>query len=353
MTNYKKTTILALTVSCLSANPVHAYWALDTDTQATRSSLIEKQITQINANSYFKISQNEIVTPTTITTSKVAIISGASIDKIINVNPGDTLDVPEDTVIISVPDELGVKYVDADGNVKLEAINQGDIVTVANSSTPVPTPITSPAVSDPKASTITAVTVLGDNSVTAVITPPSAGNNETVHVQVITNGRSNTSVGTDNAGTPVTVNSLPQNSNVTVETVITNTQTGSQTVIQNTVVTTPAATIETPTPARDATVDKTTIEKPVVSSNVSIDATGHKNVSVSVPVIPNFDPSRTNVQLMIVGESGATTAVGADGNGGTINVGSLSPNENYTVKVVIRDLATGQETVITGDAVTK
>lgn len=350
MTNYKKTTILALTVSCLSAAPSYSYWALDSDTQQTRSSLSKKQIMQINAQSYFKISPNEIVTPTTITTNKVAIISGFSIDKIINVTPGQSLDVADGTVIISIPDELGVKYVE-NGVVKLEAINQGDIVTLANDPTSSPTPITSPAVSDPRASTITALTVSGDNSVSATIKPPAAGENEIVHVKVITDGRSNTSIGTDNAGTPVKVNALPQNSNVSVETVITNTQTGSQTVIQNTVVTTPAAPIQTPTPARDAALDKATVEKPVVNSNVSIDATGHKNVSVSVPVIPNFDPSRTNVQLMIVGESGATTAVGANGNGGTINVGSLSPNENYTVKVVIRDLATGQETVITGNPV--
>ena len=109
----KTTTILALTTSCfIASTPANAYWTLDADTQGTRMFLIANEITQINAPSYFKISPDEIVTPSTITTEKVAIISGFSIDKIINVTPGQTLNVADDATIVSIPDELGVKYVE-------------------------------------------------------------------------------------------------------------------------------------------------------------------------------------------------------------------------------------------------
>ena len=346
----KTTTLLALTTSCfIASTPANAYWTLDADVQGTRMFLVSKEITQINAPSYFKISSSEIVTPSTITTEKVAILSGFSIDKIINVTPGQTIDAPADATIVSIPDELGVKYVDADGTVRVEAINQGDIVTVT--SAPAPAPIIAPAVQDPNSSVITMVSVQPDNSVSAVIAPPIVDDpNKIVQVKVITDGRSVTAVGVD-SNNPVIVNSLPQNSNVTVETTVIDTQTQSQTVTQNTIVTTPVAPIATPEPARNATVDKATIAAPTVNSDMTTDATGHRSVSINIPAIPNFDPSKTNVQLMVVGESGATTAMGADGTGATYTVGSLSPNESYTVKIVIRDLATGQETVITGNSI--
>jgi hypothetical protein len=51
--------------------------------------------------------------------------------------------------------------------------------------------------------------------------------------------------------------------------------------------------------------------------------------------------------------SGSTTAIGTDGTAQTLNVGSLGADSDYTLRVVVRDLATGQETVINGQDITK
>ena len=56
---------------------------------------------------------------------------------------------------------------------------------------------------------------------------------------------------------------------------------------------------------------------------------------------------------MVVGPGGSTTAIGLFGAGETLTVGSLGPDATYTVKVVIRDLGTGQETVISGQSISK
>ena len=56
---------------------------------------------------------------------------------------------------------------------------------------------------------------------------------------------------------------------------------------------------------------------------------------------------------MVVGPGGSTTAIGLFGAGETLSVGSLSPDANYTVKVVIRDLGTGKETIISGEQIGK
>jgi hypothetical protein len=56
---------------------------------------------------------------------------------------------------------------------------------------------------------------------------------------------------------------------------------------------------------------------------------------------------------MVVGPGGSTTAIGLFGSGETLTVGSLGPDFTYTVKVVIRDLGTGKETVISGESITK
>ena len=49
----------------------------------------------------------------------------------------------------------------------------------------------------------------------------------------------------------------------------------------------------------------------------------------------------------------SATAIGLFGAGETLTVGSLGPDSTYTVKVVIRDLGTGQETVIAGQSISK
>jgi putative ribosome biogenesis GTPase RsgA len=113
------------------------------------------------------------------------------------------------------------------------------------------------------------------------------------------------------------------------------------------VVTTSAATIITPDPARDAVVDKATIAGPEVVAQAE-GTNGHRSASIAVADVPNFDPTKTWATLMIVDKNGSTTAIGLDGVGKVVGVDWLSPNEEYEIKVVLRDLGTGQETTISG-----
>jgi hypothetical protein len=170
----------------------------------------------------------------------------------------------------------------------------------------------------------------------------------------VTDGRSTTSIGIDptSPSTTVTVNNLPQNENITVKTVITDTVTNKETVIINPVVTTIPAPIVLPEPARNSAADKATVAAPVVTS-LTTDATGHRVVEIKTPFIPDWDPTKSIATLMVVGPGGSTTAIGLFGSGETLTVGSLGPDFTYTVKVVIRDLGTGKETVISGESITK
>jgi hypothetical protein len=178
---------------------------------------------------------------------------------------------------------------------------------------------------------------------TPVVTDP----NTTVSVQVITDGRSHTSVGVSNNGETVQITAVPQDSNITVQTTVRDTTTGTETVTSNPVVTTPVAPVVTPEPVRDAAVDKATITAPTVVAQGE-GTNGHRSASVSVPNVPNFDPTKTWATLMIVDKNGSTSAIGLDGVGKVVNVDWLSPTEEYQIKVVLRDLGTGQETTISG-----
>jgi hypothetical protein len=57
--------------------------------------------------------------------------------------------------------------------------------------------------------------------------------------------------------------------------------------------------------------------------------------------------------MVVDNKTGSTTAIGTDGTAQTLNVGSLGAGRDYTVSVVVRDLATGQETVIKGEGISK
>jgi hypothetical protein len=174
-----------------------------------------------------------------------------------------------------------------------------------------------------------------------------------VSVYTITDGRSTTAVGLVQGQSTVTINDLPQDQNVTVKTVIRDTLTNIETVISNPVIATLASNTPAPTPARSATTDRATITAPSVSSRV-VDASGGLSVDIAMPAVPNFDPSKSWATLMVVdSKTGSTTSIGTDGTAQTLNVGSLGVGRDYTVSVVVRDLATGQETVIKGDGISK
>jgi len=357
----KKAIPLALAISLLPTQGANAWWILDSDFFNTQIRLEEEDRTQINANSYFKISIDEIV-DAPVVGEKYAVLQGGVVDKIITWK--ETTSLARVTgVIVRLTESGGVKHIDADGVIRLEAINQGDIVSVQVSATKVETPdfdttgevVPNPnpepigdAVTDTKAPVVTAVKVESDNSVTVTVQAPVVTDtNKEVSVQVIADGRSYSSVGVTGNGDTVEIKAVPQDSNITVQTTVRDTTTGTETVTSNPVVTTPVAPIVTPEPARDAAVDKATIAAPTVTAQ-NEGSNGHRSASVAVPNVPNFDPTKTWATLMIVDKNGSTSAIGLDGVGKVVNVDWLSPTEQYEIKVVLRDLGSGQETTISG-----
>jgi hypothetical protein len=274
-------------------------------------------------------------------------------------------------IIVKLPATAGVKYVDASGVVRLKPITQGSIVSVAVAPGVVATPsydltqvsaVTSydeptlPAVTESYSPVVASQTLNSNNSVSMTVNVPDVSNlpsTSRVSVYTVTDGRSTSAVGLLPGQQGVTIDDLPQDQNVTVKTVIFDTLTNTETVISNTVISTPVSNTPAPTPARNAAVDRATIPAPVVSSS-TVDSSGARSVAISIPAVTNFDPSKTWATVMVVDKaSGSTTAIGTDGTAQTLNVGSLGADRDYTVRVVVRDLATGQETIINGQDITK
>ena len=372
--------LIALLTNLQSAQ---ANWYLDrTDggPRGTVERMLGEDLLQTRSDDYHTVDVAQVeTTPQAAGTiseplaiAKYAVVIDGVIDKIINWDGySENQDINENVVIIKLPEGDGVAYLDEQGIVRLSPIYQGSIVSVQVSPTekvtpavgltqkePLnePKPPTGPVVPKENAPVVKEQVVAPDNSISMKIEVPTAKlpANSTVSVQVVTDGRSTTAIGIDptQPSTTVTVNNLPQNENVTVKTVITDTTTNKETVIVNPVVTTIPAPIITPEPARSPAVDKATVAVPAVTSSTT-DASGHRVVEIKTPVIPDYDPTKSIATLMVVGPGGSTTAIGLFGAGETLTVGSLGPDSTYTVKVVIRDLGTGQETVIAGQSISK
>jgi len=375
--------VLVLIALFTNLQSAQANWYLDrTDggPRGTVERMLGEDLLQTRSDDYHTVDVAQVeTTPQAAGTiaeplaiAKYAVVIDGVIDKIINWDGySENEDIDENVVIIKLPDGDGVVYLDEQGIVRLSPIYQGSIVSVQVSPTekvtpevglvqkaPLnePTPPTGPVVPKEHAPVVKEQVVAADNSISMKIEIPTANlpANSTVSVQVVTDGRSTTAIGIDptQLSTTVTVNNLPQNENVTVKTVITDTTTNKETVIVNPVVTTIPAPIVTPEPARSAAVDKATVAVPAVTSSTT-DASGHRVVEIKTPVIPDYDPTKSIAMLLVVGPGGSTTAIGLFGAGETLTVGSLGPDSTYTVKVVIRDLGTGQETVIAGQSISK
>ena len=372
--------LIALFTNLQSAQ---ANWFLDRvdgGPRGTVERMLGEDLLQVRSDDYHTVDVAQVeTTPQAAGTiseplaiAKYAVVIDGVIDKIINWDGySENQDINENVVIIKLPEGDGVVYLDEQGIVRLSPIYQGSIVSVQVSPTekvtpavgltqkaPLnePTPPTGPVVPKENAPVVKEQVVAPDNSISMKIEVPTANlpANSTVSVQVVTDGRSTTAIGIDptQPSTTVTVNNLPQNENVTVKTVITDTTTNKETVIVNPVVTTIPAPIVVPEPARSPAVDKATVAVPAVTSSTT-DASGHRVVEIKTPVIPDYDPTKSIATLMVVGPGGSTTAIGLFGAGETLTVGSLGPDSTYTVKVVIRDLGTGQETIIAGQSISK
>ena len=375
--------VLVLIAFFTNLQSAQANWYLDRADGGPRGTvdrMLGEDLLQVRSDDYHTVDVAQVeTTPQAAGTiaqplaiAKYAVVIDGVIDKIINWDGySENQDINENVVIIKLPEGDGVVYLDEQGIVRLSPIYQGSIVSVQVSPTekvtpevglvqkaPLnePTPPTGPVVPKEHAPVVKEQSVAPDNSISMKIEIPTANlpANSTVSVQVVTDGRSTTAIGIDptQPSTTVTVNNLPQNENVTVKTVITDTTTNKETVIVNPVVTTIPAPIVTPEPARSAALDKATVAVPAVTASTT-DASGHRVVEIKTPVIPDYDPTKSIAMLLVVGPGGSTTAIGLFGAGETLTVGSLGPDFTYTVKVVIRDLGTGQETVIAGQSISK
>ena len=375
--------VIVLIALCTNLQSAQANWYLDrTDggPRGTVERMLGEDLLQTRSDDYHTVDVAQVETTPQgagtiaqpLAIAKYAVVIDGVIDKIINWDGySENQDINENVVIIKLPEGDGVAYLDEQGVVRLSPIYQGSIVSVQVSPTekvtpavgltqkaPLtePTPPTGPVVPKENAPVVKEQVVAADNSISMKIEVPTANlpANSTVSVQVVTDGRSTTAIGIDptQPSTTVTVNNLPQNENVTVKTVITDTTTNKETVIVNPVVTTIPAPIVTPEPARSPAVDKATVAVPAVTSSTT-DASGHRVVEIKTPIIPDYDPTKSIATLMVVGPGGSTTAIGLFGAGETLTVGSLGPDSTYTVKVVIRDLGTGQETIIAGQSISK
>ena len=373
-------TSAAAALLTLIATPASADWAIDNDAAATMSRMQSEDLLQIRANGYFAITLDAItstpqmsgLTEKPSAKAKYAVIIDGVVDKIVTwdgYSPNRVID--NYGIIVKLPANAGVKYVDAKGITRLKPITQGAIVSVYVAPEVKVTPsygITeistvalalepeTAAVAQDNAPVVTTQVINPNQSVSMTIEVPGVSNipaTSSVSVQTITDGRSVTSIGLAPGQSTVTVNELPADQNVTVVTVIRDNLTNTETVISNPVVATVASDAPAPVAARSESQDRASISAPSVSSRV-VDASGHLSVAISVPAIPNFNSDQTRVSLYVVdNRSGSTTAIGTDGTAQTLNVGSLGVGRDYTVKVVVRDLATGNETIISGEGISK
>ena len=379
--NIKKFSTIGLaTALTLIASPAFAGWVADTDAQSTVSRMKSEDLLQTRADGYFAITLDAITSTPQISgltdapspKAKYAVIVDGVVDKIVTwdgYSPNRVID--SYGIIVKLPANAGVKYVDTKGITRLKPITQGSIVSVyvapdvkvtptygitQLSPVTLPTEPTDTAVAQANSPVVTTQVLNANNSVS--MTVDVAGiqdlpSTSVVSVYTVTDGRSTTSVGLAQGQSTVTINDLPQDQNVTVKTVIRDTLTNTETVISNPVVATVASTAPTPAPARSEDTDRATITAPSVSSRV-VDASGALSVAIAMPAVPNFDASKSWATLIVRdNRSGSTTAIGTDGTAQTLNVGSLGAGRDYTVSVVVRDLATGQETVIKGEGISK
>jgi len=253
----------------------------------------------------------------------------------------------DDVVFMAtVPKSFKVNYNSSDGTVKSDVINHSDKVQVVESLEP----NTLQSLDMPfENQTQIVSTSINSNYSTSITVAPVVNNDptKTVEIQVISNGLSFTSIATDNTNTPITINNLPSNEYITVQTIIRDSD-GIAEPYQNTPVITANVKVPELTNFRDVQQDKETITSPQAEAFVNAES-GSMTASISYAAISNFDSSKTIASIMVVGPNGSTTYVGIDGSGGKVNVGDLSSMSNYTVKMVIRDIATGEETIISGN----
>ncbi len=369
----KKIRLIALSVLALIISipqPVYAWWGIDTRPDLTMERLLSEESYQVKSDNYFLISVDEILKSTYAQPNRVekyVIVLDGVVDKIINWDGySEHDDINGIGTVVKYPEKGGVLYLDENSVLRFAPVSHGSIVSVQVSENETETPtiqtvdksvVTAPSVLTgtpvlpENAPVVVSQTVQTDNHISVQIQVPTNNIDSTSHVsvQVVADGRSVTSKTLDSSGL-VTITNLPQNENITIKTVVQDTSTGKEEVSISTA-TTVSANIPVQTNARDVVEDKLNVSLPSILGNL-LDATGHRVLTISTPEIPNLDSSKTLVSLLVVNSrTGSTESRGLGSESGSILVGSLSPSDNYYVRVVIRDLATGKETFINGETV--
>jgi len=341
-----KKLLLTLSLLIVTATPSFATWSV-----AERG---------YGAQNSFVISKDEVV-ETPENNQTYAYIEYGVITKIIYWQNNSTnsyitsyvpasslnLSLVEDiTFMAKVPDSFKVNYNSSEGTVKSDVINHSDKVQVVESLEP--NALQSLDIPFENQTQVLSTSINSDYS-TSITVAPIVNNDptKTVEVQVISNGLSFTSIATDNTNTPITINNLPSNEYITVQTVVKDSN-GVAEPYQNTPVITANANVPELFNVRDVQEDKENISAPQAQTVVNSESRS-MTASISYAAINNFDSSKTMASIMVVGPNGSTTYIGVDGSGGTVNVGDLSSMSNYTVKMVIRDINTGEETIISGN----
>jgi len=368
MSKLLKVLSLALSFAIVSPQASQADWTYDSgfEFDIFAQYRVDNEQSTIHFDEGFTVSIIEVLNTPQISgvatapqePANYAVVVDGIVDKIVTwdgYSPND--DIDKYGIIVKLPTLGGVKYLDSEGVVRLAVITQGSVLQLRDilDTTTVVEPLGDPVPFD-NAPVVTSQVVASDNSVTITVAVPvvDVPATSTVTVVVVTDGRSTTSVGlpaattTATEPTAVTVTNLPQGENVTVKVVVHDTITNTDTVVVAPIVTTQAVAIVTPEPARDAVVDKATVIAPVVVAQAE-STNGHRSANIQVPNIANFDPNATWVTLMVVDKNGSTSAIGLDGVGKVVTVDWLSPTEEYSISIVLRDLATGKETVIAGN----
>jgi len=339
-----KSIIAASLIALLSALPVQAHWSV-VERQGQNNALvmsIDEVVETPQDNKIYAYIEYGVV-------AKIVLWNANSNNSYITQYiPASSLSIntfKDVTFLAEVPQSLKVNYTSVTGDVKAEAINQGDVVAVVQ--TLDPNPLADQDIAIPTTTQVVSTSVNADYSTSITLSPPTNNDpNQTVEVQVITNGISFTSVTTDNTSDPITINNLPSNEYVTVQTIFRGTMTAIAQPYQEVPLITPDSNIPSLVNARDIVEDKATITAPTSEVIVNGDT---KSATISFAPIANFNPSTTLASVMIIGPNGATTSIGIDGNGGTVDVSDLLATSNYTVKVVIRDINSGEETIINGN----
>ena len=328
-----KSIIASGLISILSVFPAQAYW---------------ESVQVPGLYNGFKISADEIV-ETPENEKLYAYIEYGVITKIFiwganSHNSYVTHYVPASLISWHLPEDVTyMAKLPSSLKVGAEAINHGDFVTVSDIVT-----VTEEAISAPVKTEVISSEVAVDYHTSMTVAPLVNNDpNKQIAVEVISNGMAVTAVTTDNTSTPITFNQLPSNEYVTIQTKVTDKTTGEVEVFQETPVLTPNANMPVVANSRDVAQDRAVITSPQNQVVVNGDT---KSVTVSFDSIANWDPSKTLVSIQVVGPGGSTTSIGVSGDGGSVTVDNLGAALGYTVKMVILDLATSEETIILGSS---